>query len=111
MVLFSERYKYALPKETLIREDFPEEVANGVCSCFDNLSNELQKVDNSYNSFGSYTKLEEYLWVCFLNKRKNDFYVYSGHKIVATTFLLDKLNVWYRKLDLIEFSIKYLYER
>ena len=35
MTLFSERYKYVTHNEALIREDFPKEIANGVCSCFD----------------------------------------------------------------------------
>lgn len=108
MVLFSERYKYISPVQVLIREDFPKEIANGVCSCFDELERNMQTNDNSFYD-SDYKKMEEYLWVFFLNNRKNDFYS-CRNKIVATEFLLDDENPWYRKLDLIEFSIKYLYK-
>lgn len=105
MVLFSERYKYISPVKVLIREDFPKEISNGVCSCFDELERNMQ-TNNYYDN--DYRNMEEYLWVFFLNNRKNDFYSYHN-KVVATEFLLDDENPWYRKLDLIEFSIKYLY--
>lgn len=108
MALFSERYKYVKPSEVLIRESFPKEIINGVCSCYDALQEELGL--NYYNDYGfQYSDLEEYLWIYFLNKRKNDFYVYNGHKIVATEYLQDPKVTWYKKLDLIEFSIKYLF--
>lgn len=41
MALFSERYNYVKPSEVLLRECFPEEVANGVCSCYDGLEEQL----------------------------------------------------------------------
>lgn len=64
MVLFSERYKYISPVKVLIREDFPKEIANGVCSCFDELERNMQTNANYYDN--DYRKMEEYLWVFFL---------------------------------------------
>ena len=110
MTLFSERYKYVKPSEVLLRECFPTDIANGVCSCFDGLEDQLRL--DPYQDYGfQYIDLEEYLWVYFLHKRKNDFYVFRGHKIVATAYLLDSKICWYKKLDLIEESIKYLYTK
>lgn len=39
------------------------------------------------------------------NNRRRDFY---GNSPVATSYLLDNRNPWYRKLDLIEATLKYL---
>lgn len=108
MALFSERYKYVTPREVLIREDFPVDIANGICSCFDELEQNL--VFCNIGNKNAYVFLEEYLWVFFLNNRKKDFYRY-GHQyqIVATKYLLTNGYLWYKKLDLIEMSIKILY--
>ena len=53
--------------------------------------------------------MEEYLWVFFLNKRKSDFSLGRYKKTVATDYLLSDDNQWFKKLDLIESSIKFLY--
>lgn len=107
MALFSERYNYVKPSEVLLRECFPEEVANGVCSCYDGLEEQL--ACNPYQDYGfQYADLEEHLWVYFLYKRKSDFNVYQGHEIVATSYLLKQNVPWYKKLDLIEVTVKFL---
>lgn len=107
MALFSERYNYVKPSKVLLRECFPEEIAKGVCSCYDMLKEKLAY--NSYRDYGfQYVDLEEYLWVYFLHERKNDFYVYNGYKTVATAYLLAEDNPWYYKLDIIEVTIKFL---
>lgn len=108
MALFSERYKYRIPSKVLLRECFPEEVMNGVCTCFDKLEKTLD--DNSYVSL-KYSDLEKYLWIYFLNKREYDFWGNYGHKIVATDYMLDSSIDWYKKLDMLEASIKYLHAK
>ena len=107
MALFSERYKYITPNEALIREAFPDTVANGICSCYDELKEQLERSDRIYA--GVYDAIEEYLWVFFLNKRKSDFSLGRYKKTVATDYLLSDDNQWFKKLDLIESSIKFLY--
>lgn len=58
MALFSERYNYVKPSEVLLRECFPEEVANGVCSCYDGLEEQL--ACNPYQDYGfQYADLED----------------------------------------------------
>lgn len=106
MALFSERYNYTKPSDILLRECFPIEVANGVCTCFDKLEGFLDR--DSYSSF-KYLDLEKYLWIYFLNKRQNDFWSYGREHIVATTYMLDDNIDWFKKLDLLEAAIKYLY--
>lgn len=100
MMKFSERYGYVNPTEELKRGCLDAEGATALCNCYDNLARWL------YNE--SYIKMEETIWCFFLNQRRNDFYGFNGHKVVATEFLLSKDNEWYRKFDLIEFSIKVL---
>ena len=51
MALFSERYKYITPNEALIREAFPDTVANGICSCYDELKEQLERSDRIYAMF------------------------------------------------------------
>lgn len=62
MTLFSERYNITKPSDVLLRECFPKEVANGVCTCFDKLERILDR--DSYSSF-KYSDLEQYLWIYF----------------------------------------------
>ena len=52
--------------------------------------------------------MEQYLWTYFLNNREGDFQDGRRYYIVATAFLEDKNNSWYRKLDIVECTIKYL---
>lgn len=102
MPLFSERYNYVKPSDALLRECFPEEVANAVCNSFDDLE---AHIEYELCEFFNYTSLESFLWVNFFNNRRRDFY---GNSPVATSYLLDNRNPWYRKLDLVEATLKYL---
>lgn len=56
----------------------------------------------------SYTELEETIWCFFMNQRREDFYGYNSHKIVAAEYLQSDQNEWYTKFDLIEFTIRVL---
>lgn len=107
MTLFSERYGYVKPSDVLKRECFYQDIANGVCTCLDEMNEILCSTPYSLG----YEDLEEHVWVFFMNKRKNDFYTYTGHKIVSAPYFLDKNIPWYKKLDLIEFIVKYLDHR
>lgn len=108
MVLFSERYGYTKPSDVLIREQMPEEIVNGICSCYDLLYKMLNKIDG-YDSFGeTYGNMELYLWTHFLNKRHADFYSHGGHAIVATNIIKDAKQPWYKRLDMVEMTLKWL---
>ena len=91
MKLFSERYNYVQSSDSIIRETITPDIQNAICSCYDRL------LDVDYKLFKT---LERYLWTHFLNQREGNF---SRHYIVATRFLEDEKNPWYRKLDLIVF--------
>lgn len=73
---FSERHGYVEPSDVIIRERITPEIQNAICSCFDELHNNL------YSEKG-YLNLEWHLWCKFLNKRKGDFGSYSLYKMVA----------------------------
>lgn len=99
---FSERYGCLKPSDVIIRESLTSEIENAICTCYDKLN----------YSFGHYEDLEEHLWINFLFQRMGDFYNLSGgHKIVAVTFIQDKNVEWYRKLDLIEETLNFLFEK
>lgn len=98
---FSERYGYLKPSDVIIREEITIEIQNAICSCFDELSY-LLSTNNGY------TYLEWYLWCDFLNKRRADFGYVRQHQIVATNFIEDTKNPWFKKLDIIEVTIEYL---
>lgn len=107
MILFSEKYGYTHPSDVIIREKITPEIQNAICSCYDRLPNIFINRNCCYGG-DCYMKLERYLWTYFLNKREGEFQNGSYCKIVATAFLEDKGNPWYKKLDLIVFTINFL---
>lgn len=104
MALFSERYGYIKPSEVIIRERITPEIQNAICSCYDRLENSVYGND--------YIALERTVWLYFLNRRERDFKVdvIYGRSDVTTDFILSNDAEWYKKLDLIEFVINYLYD-
>lgn len=102
MALFSERHGYTKPSDVIVRERITPEIQNVICNCYDRLYEEIEQL-NEYKEL--YWEMEEYLWTNFLNERIVDF----GHKFVTTKYIDNAINEWFRKLDLVEISIKYLY--
>lgn len=100
MKLFSERYNYTKASDVIIRETITPEIQNAICSLYDDLN------DSYYQDF-SYVEMERYIWTFFLNQRKGNFL----DDELSTRFLEDDSNLWYRKLDLVEFTIKYLHHQ
>ena len=109
MPLFSERYGYIKPADVLIRENITDDIENAICSTYDLLEDMLRNLDSYNRSDQYYVDMEMFLWTKFLNQRRNDFYSYNGHKIVATQFVKDPNQPWNRKLDIVELSFKWLY--
>ena len=112
MSLFSERYGYVKPRDVLVRECINIDIQNAICSAFDNLRQNYNGIDLKVGRGceNTYTAMEMAIWIHFLNKRKNNFYTYNGlPKVVATTFL-ESDEIWYRKLDMLEFAINWMFE-
>jgi len=108
MTLFSERYNYTKASDVIIREKITPEIQNAICSCYDRLPDYFRNSGN-YLYETPYRKMEQYLWTYFFNQRESNFGSGSSYRIVATAFLEDESNPWYRKLDLVEFTVKYLF--
>lgn len=106
MKLFSERYGYTKPSDVIIREEITPEIQNAICSCFDKLLERFQTSHLYYSD--SYINIEKYLWTYFLNQRESEFQKGTSH-IVATRYIENKSIPWYKKLDLLEVTINYLY--
>lgn len=106
MKLFSERYNYTKASDVIIREKITPEIQNAICSCYDR----LQRIFEDIKEYGEdpYVDMERYLWTYFLNQREGNFKKGGLYHIVATNFLEEKITPWYQKLDLVEFTIKYL---
>lgn len=110
MTRFSERYGYVKPSDVIIREDMPLSVQNAICTCFDELPNFFLRFSYGvYSGEVEYRKLEKYLWTYFFNNREKNFSLVKN-RIVATSFL-ESNNQWYKKLDLVESTIQYLFKR
>lgn len=109
MALFSERYGYVNPRDVLVKERITEEISNAICTAYDQLEDALNHIDvYSHRSHdASYTALELAIWIHYENNRQNDFYLFSGHKIVATEYVQSGF-AWYKVLDMLEFSIKWM---
>lgn len=78
----------------------PTDVINGVCSCF----NDLKSRYNDYMHY-NYSYLERNIWRYFLNRKSGEFPAFK-HDIPTGYIASD--TPWYKKLDLIEFVIKYM---
>ena len=105
MSLFSERYGYTKPSEVIIREEITREIQNAILSCYDTL---IDLLVAKYPYDNIYLGLEKYLWTYFLNNRVGDFDRGQAYQVVAMTFLENENNLWYKKLDLVEDTIKFL---
>lgn len=109
MALFSERYGYTKASDVIIREQITKEIQNAICSCYDKLPDLFSEVTASYqDAKAKYRNLEQYLWVYFLNERAANFSDGRTYHVVATVFIENKSNAWYKKLDIIEKTIQYL---
>lgn len=110
---FSERYGYVKPDEALKRGYLDKEGATALCNCYDYLYKWLNRydIDKGFYHDDSYTYMEESIWCFFMNQRRDDFYHYNSHEVVATEYLLSDLYEWYTKFDLIEYSINYLRQK
>ena len=91
----------------IIREKITPEIQNAICSCYDKLNGFFLNSGVYYDT--PYLDMEKYLWTNFLNQREGNFHEGRTYHIVATLFIEDENNPWYRKLDLVELTIKYLY--
>ena len=109
MALFSERYGYTKPREFLIRETITTDIANAICTAYDQIAIDLNHIDinNLRGHDDSYSELELAIWVNFENQRLNNFYEFNGHKVVATEYVRSN-PTWYKVLDMLEFSIKWM---
>lgn len=107
---FSERYGYVKPSDVLKRSVLEKEGILGLCTCIDYLEDWLGELDRSHGrgSSATFTAIEESIWCFFLNRRKSDFWEYSGHKTAAADCLLSGEYEWYDKIDLIEYMIHQL---
>lgn len=107
---FSERYGYVKPIKVLKRGPLDKECLTALCNCYDYLYKwlNLYDVNREADHDESYTAMEEAIWCFFMNRRRNDFYSGRGHMIAATSYLQSDDNEWYKKFDLIEFSIQVL---
>lgn len=102
MSTFSERYGYVTPRESVIKEDMPQEVVNAVCSCLDDL-----RANYDGNMHYNYSCLERNVWRYFLNNKSSDFSIYNLNKVLSD-YVSSTGHPWYKKLDLLEFVIEYM---
>lgn len=102
MALFSERYGYTKPSDVIIREKITPGIQNAILTCYDILKERLDSVDCLF----IYRNLDEYIWTNFLNMRKSEWSIYTD---IISKYIKNGQNEWFKKLDLIEICIKYLY--
>ena len=106
--LFSERMGYTVADDAIVRERITEGIENGICNCCDSFKENLEKYNGDY----LYTAMEKYLWQFFLKYRVIDFYYNNGHnhEEVLVPYILDVENPWFKKLNIIEESLFFLYQ-
>lgn len=104
MALFSERYGYTKPSDIIIRERITPEIQNAILTCYDNLSDRLSK----YYLYEVYFNMEKYIWTNFFNLRLAD---YKAEEMPITRLIDSLVDPWFKKLDMIELCIQYLYSQ
>lgn len=106
MALFSERYGYMKPSQVIIRGGITEDIENAVCSAFDYLKEWMNDIDSHMEYDHSYNEMGVFLWTQFLNKRKEEYWYRNRN--IPVEVIKDRDMPWYRKLDIIELSFKWL---
>ena len=106
MALFSERYGYKKVSDVIIRERITPEIKNAICTCFDKLNKIFELAGYRYST-SLCIELEKHIWTNFLNQRLAYF---GNYQSVSTNFIENHDDEWYSILDLIEFTIQYLFE-
>ncbi len=104
MALFSERYGYIKVSDVIIRERITPEIQNAICSCFDKLE-QIYRFEGVPYAKSEYEELEKQVWIKFFNQR---LAYYNANDDIIVSNIEAPNNKWFRKLDLIEFSIKYI---
>src|SRR5574344_2661630 len=93
MKSFSERNGYVKIDEALVRKCMPTSVRNAVCNCY----NYLKPITN-------YDGLNKVVWLYFLNQRETE---YNSYQDYINNYLMGEYP-WFKKMDLIEFTLEYL---
>lgn len=109
MLSFSDRYGYTIPTTAFITEQFPLDVANEICTAFDQLKDSLT-AHGQYMEL-SYYLLDLHIWCDYLHRRKQDYppYYSSLHLEILTSKLLDSNRQWYEQLNLLEFGLNFMH--
>lgn len=109
--LFSERYKLIKPNEVFIREKLTEEIANAIENCYIAMWDDFDNNPNKYlsSNYLNREKIERNLWTGFLCKSASDFKPDKYSYLQAAHYVIKNNNFkWFEKLDMIEFTIKYI---
>lgn len=104
MASFSERYGYTKPSDVIIREQITPEIQNAICNCYDKLRSYISYKELGYMK-SKYPIIERQIWEYFLNNKLRD----QHNQEVAIKYIESSYHEWYEKLNLIEFTIKFLY--
>lgn len=109
MTFFSERYGYINPSEVIIREQITQDIQNGILNCYDQLCTVIHKRGREANTEDPikdiYSLMEKSIWVYFLNQRESEYI--PNQPVIADCIVSPDIK-WYKKLDMIEYSIAFL---
>ena len=107
MALFSERYGYTKVSDVIIRETITTDIQNSLCNCFDLLSDIYLKCGRDILN-NPIISIHKHVWTYYFHKRSSEFR--SGRDIIIE-YIQNPDVRWYEVLDIVEFVIKYMYER
>lgn len=107
MALFSERYGYTKVSDVIIRETITTDIQNSLCNCFYLLSDIYLKCGCDILK-SPIISIHKHVWTYYFNKRSSEFRF--GRDIIIE-YIQNPAVRWYEVLDIVEFVIKYMYER
>lgn len=105
--LFSQRKGYSPADNAFVRERITIEIQNAICNCYDDFEDQLRNVH--YNPIDVYQEMESFLWRYFLNEQMSEFSSGYNYKVVLKSVVQDNGIAWFKKLDVIEFSLRILF--
>ena len=104
MASFSERYGYVKPKNVIIREKISKKILNSICNCYSDIKDDRETSQ-------IYREMQIDVACNFFFLHIDDVFDKDGILLpIIITFLKEDNIIWYKKLDLIEYTIGYLRE-
>lgn len=108
--LFSDRKKIQTAPTALVKDQFTPELINAICNCYEQMWRDYERCESAMYGRPELTRtdIEEELWAHFLNQKISEFSKNNKYITTSVNLLNSQDATWYQKLDMIEYTIKFI---